>query len=43
MQGRDPVVFAAAFVLLGLVALTAGFVPALRASRVNPMKALRWE
>jgi predicted permease len=43
MQGRDPVVFAAAFVVLGLVALTAGFVPALRASRVNPMKALRWE
>jgi predicted permease len=43
MQGRDPVVFAAAFVLLALVALTAGFVPALRASRVNPMKALRWE
>lgn len=43
MQGRDPVVFAAAFVVLGLVALTAGFVPALRASRVNPMRALRWE
>ena len=43
MQGRDPVVFIAAFVALGLVALTAGLVPALRASRVNPMKALRWE
>ena len=43
MQGRDPVVFIAAFVVLGLVALTAGFVPALRASRVNPMNALRWE
>jgi ABC-type antimicrobial peptide transport system permease subunit len=43
MQGRDPVVFTAAFLVLGLVALTAGFVPALRASRVNPMKALRWE
>ena len=43
MQGRDPVVFSTAFLVLGLVALTAGFVPALRASRVNPMKALRWE
>jgi ABC-type antimicrobial peptide transport system permease subunit len=43
MKGRDPVVFAAAFAVLGLVAVTAGFVPALRASRVDPMKALRWE
>jgi predicted permease len=43
MKGRDPVVFGVALVVLGLVALTAGFVPALRASRVNPMTALRWE
>jgi len=43
MKGHDPVVFAASLATLGLVALAAGFVPALRASRVNPMKALRWE
>jgi len=43
MQGHDLGVFAASFIVLGVVALTAGFLPALRASRVDPMKALRWE
>ncbi len=43
MEGADPLVFAAAFVTLGVVALGAGLVPAIRASRVDPMKALRWE
>jgi ABC-type antimicrobial peptide transport system permease subunit len=43
MQGRDPMVFAAAFTILGIVALGAGYLPALRASRSDPMKALRWE
>ncbi len=42
-QGHDPVVMAAAVVTLVAVAMVAGFVPALRASRVDPMQALRYE
>jgi predicted permease len=37
----DPVAFAAMVLLIGAVALLAGYVPARRASRINPMVALR--
>jgi ABC-type antimicrobial peptide transport system permease subunit len=43
MQGRDPLVFAGAAMTLAVVALAAGFIPAHRASRVDPMTALRYE
>jgi predicted permease len=43
LQGWDPVVLAAAGALLGLVAFSAGFIPALRASRIDPMIALRYQ
>jgi ABC-type antimicrobial peptide transport system permease subunit len=43
MQGRDPWVLSGALVLLAVIALLAGFVPAMRASRIDPMRALRYE
>ena len=43
LQGSDPMVLAASVAVLTLVALSAGFIPAHRASRVNPMRALRYE
>jgi predicted permease len=38
---NDPITFAAMVVLIGVVAVLAGYIPARRASRVNPMVALR--
>jgi predicted permease len=43
LQGSDPVVLVAAAITLSIVSLAAGFVPARRASRVDPMLALRYE
>jgi predicted permease len=41
ITGRDPVVLIASIGILAIVAAGAGLVPALRASRIDPMRALR--
>ena len=43
ITARDPLVMAAAAAVLALVALAAGSIPAMRASRVDPVQALRYE
>ena len=43
LEGHDPVVIVLSTLVLTTVALGAGYIPALRASRVEPMQALRYE
>ncbi len=43
LKGYDPRVIALAAAVLALVSFTAGYLPARRASAVDPVQALRYE
>lgn len=43
VSGYDPVVIVLSLSALSAIALAAGLIPAMRASRIDPMKALRYE
>jgi len=43
ISGSDPATMAGACLLLAFVAAVAGYIPARRATKVNPVLALRYE
>jgi ABC-type antimicrobial peptide transport system permease subunit len=43
LEGTDPIAIGLAAGILAIVALAAGIVPAYRASRVDPVTAIRYE
>ena len=43
IKGYDPMVLTLSVIALCVVALSAGLIPAIRASRIDPMRALRYE
>jgi putative ABC transport system permease protein len=43
VQPRDPAIFAATAALLATVTLLACYIPARRAARLDPMRALRFD
>jgi ABC-type antimicrobial peptide transport system permease subunit len=43
IQGKDPAIVGTTIMMLAIVAAAAGMIPANRASRIDPIQALRFE